>query len=160
MRTPARTALRATTTAAVLLGVVVAGSGGAHAKDKSTIDLRGYAAPSAPVDSVFAFSGLVTGDPFHGLRSTGSFGPDDGTLPESRTCEPASGTMTVGDSTGSVTFAVSGEMCEQFGSYPTFGSWSVTGADGAFRKAKGNGLFSWNAQLWGTLWSTSGELKM
>ena len=160
MRTTARTATRTAAVAAVVLGVAVAGQGGAHAKDRIALDLRGYSAPSAPVGGVVGFTGLVTGDPFHGLRFTGSFGPDDGTLPQSRACEPASGTMTIGDETGSVTFAVSGEMCEQFGSYPTFGSWSVADADGAFAKAKGDGMFSWNAQMWGTLWSTSGELKV
>lgn len=160
MRTIARTASRATTVAFVVLGVTVAGHSGAQAKDKIALDVSGYSAPSAPVSGVFGFSGPVKGDPFHGLRFTGSFGPDDGTLPQARACEPASGTMTISDQTGSVTLAVSGEMCENRGTYPTFGSWSVADADGAFRKAKGGGLFSWNAQLWGTLWSTSGQLKM
>jgi hypothetical protein len=89
----------------------------------------------------------------------GVLGPDDGTLPQSRACEPASGTMTIGGPTGSVTLALSGEMCEQGGSCPTFGEWAVADADGAFAKAKGGGMLSWNAPLWGTLWSAPGEFK-
>jgi hypothetical protein len=158
------TVAHVTAVAAVALGLAVAAPGGAQAKEKVVLDVRGYSVPSAPAAGVYTFSGLVTGEPFHGQPFTGTFGPDDGTLPvrvpgQPQPCEAASGTMRIGNATGSVTLAVSGEMCEQWGSFPTFGEWSVTDADGTFAKAKGSGSFSWNAQLWGTLWSASGELK-
>jgi hypothetical protein len=160
MRTISRTlsALTAATVAAA--GLAVALPATAHAKTKSTIDLRGYSVPAAPVDGVVSFTGLTTGDPFHGDTFTGSFGAVDGTLPTAQQCEPASGSMTIGNAgNGYITLALSGEICDHWGTYRTFGDWKITDGSGQYAKAKGNGMFSFSAQSWGTLWSASGQMK-
>jgi hypothetical protein len=153
------TIARTVVVAATAVGLAAVAPGAAQAKEKTFLSVSGYAATTPPVNGVSSFTGFVTGDPFYGFTHTGTFGPDDGTFPQSQACEPASGTMTVGDSAGTVTFALEAEMCDQYGTYPSFGSWTVTSATGALAKAKGTGQFSWNAQWWGTLWSMTGTLR-
>lgn len=156
-----RTVARTTAVAAAAVALAVAVPTAAQAKDKLDLDLFGYAAPAAPVAGAVPFSGFVTtvDDTFYGNRFTGSFGPADGTFPQARACEPGTGTLTIGDDRGTVTLAISGEMCENWGTYPTNGTWSVTSGTGRFDKAKGSGTFAWNAQSFGTIWSAYGTFK-
>ena len=157
----ARTAARSAAVIAAAIGLSVAVPGAAQAKEKTDVDVRGYALATAPSGGVYAFSGYTTAadGPFVGTTFSGTVGVADGTLPQSHACEPGTGSLTLTNASGSVTLAVDAEICEHSGTYPTNGSWTVTSSSGSFAKAKGSGLFFWNTQWWGTTWSALGTFK-